>query len=210
MAATDSLEIIDLTESPPPPEPIVIDSDEDYVEMASLKGREGGKETRKSRRKRKRKGGSIEDGEVVESSTQTSRLHSRERQTDRNRDSPFHRSRSLDPPQRFPSPHPRDDFSHLFCVDVLPASFRVSDKPTISAESPPDSATAGKIDGHPKLLLPKHVSVFGIGENGAGRIEIIGPPTPNSDDEDDDFIEYLDYDDRNKVRSVFLVFLFLR
>jgi hypothetical protein len=148
---------------------------------------------------------------MVESSTQASRLHSRERQADRNRNSPpFHQSRSPNPPQRFPSPRPRDVFSHLFCVDVLPAPLRVSAKPTISAENRPDPAPAGEIDNHSKLLLPEHVSVFGIGEDGAGRVEIIGPPTPNSDDEEEDFIEYLDYDDRNKVIFVILVFLFLR
>ena len=201
MVDTDSLEIIDLTESPPPPEPIVIQSDEDDVEASSPKDTKSGKEMRKSRRKKRKKGGPIEDGEVAESSTQASRIHSRERQADRNRIPPSRRrSHSPEPRRRSPSPRLRGNFTDLFYVDVLPAQVSVSVKPTIPGEKRPDSdcATNNEMD-HSKLLLPEHVSVFGVGENGAGPVEIIGPPTPKSGDEDEDFIEYLDYDDRNKV-----------
>jgi protein AIR1/2 len=187
-----SREIIDLTESPPPPEPIVIRSDADDNELA-----QGEIEARRPRKKR-RKRVPNEDGKLDEGSAQASRSHSREKHADRENNVPSHqRPSSPERRQRSLSPQPRDKFADIFFVDVVPVQVPVSAKSTLSAHGRQHTPMGGDI-GHSKLLLPEHVSVFGAGDNGEGPVEIIGP-TPNSGDEDEDFIEYLDYDDRNKV-----------
>ena len=191
MAGTGLPEIIDLTESSPPPPLIVFEEDVEVV------GAEGEKEQRKARRKRRKKKTS-ESLEVAESSTQPSRNQSRERHAERNGDPPRKRFRSAEPRKGDPSPRSRDNLTDPFCVDVVPAQVPVSVKPTIPGDT--------HLNGESKLelLLPEHVSVFGAPENGTEPVEIIGPPTPNYENDNEDFIEYLDYDDRNKVRFIVL------
>lgn len=187
-----SREIIDLTESPPPSEPIVIRSDADDSELA-----QGEIEARRPRKKR-RKRVPTEDGKLDEGSAQASRNHSREKHADReNNFSSHQRSSSSERRRRSLSPQPRNRFTDIFFVDVIPVQVPASAKSTSSAHGHQHTPTGGDI-GRSKLLLPEHVSVFGANDSGEGPVEIIGP-TPNSGDEDEDFIEYLDYDDRNKV-----------
>lgn len=196
MTKTGSPEIIDLTESSPPSEVIVFDSDDNDIEIAAPDnaGRESG--TRRARRKRKKvKTTFTEDGEVVESSVPASRDRSGSREREHDQKDPSlqrRRSRSPQPHHKPCSPQPRDNFADLFFVDVEPALVPDAAKLSVLRATSPKSA---------QLLLPDHVSILEFGEGGkeAGPIEIIRPPTPNPA-EDDDFIEYLDYDNQHKVR----------
>lgn len=203
MAGTGSQEIIDLTESPPGSEPIVIESDEGEGELVTSKSSRGEKK-KKLRRKKSKKNEEPEDGEVAESSGHASKEQSRERGTDR-RQRRRDQSYSPKPWGRTPSPRPKmkDKFSDLFYVDVKPAQVPDSVKPKVAEVGAAENlaaTTSAEILEPNKLLLPEHVSVFGLGQSGEGPVEIIGPATPGSKEDEDDFIEYLDYDDRSKVR----------
>lgn len=191
--AGEGQEIIDLTESPPPPPPIFIDSDSgDAAEPTSTQsnGREKKKKPRRKKQKKSR------DGEGLVSSSQASRAPSRERDSGRSGRS-RHRSRS-----------PRSNVDDLFIVDVQPVQIQPSLKlPEPVEDSVDTKAVLPKPADGSKLLLPAHVSVFGPIGDSAGPVEIIRPPTPNSEDGQEDFIEYLDYDDGLKVRHYILVIL---
>lgn len=175
--------IIDLTISSPPPVPIVIESDSADAEHSNIPGSGREKKQKPRRKKQKKK----RDGGVVEASNQTSRAPSRERDTSRNG-----RSRSLG-----------SHVDGLFVVDVQPVPIQASLKLPDSVEVHNDTKSAlPKVTDSAKLLLPAHVSVFCPRGDGVGPVDIIRPPTPDSEDGDEDFIEYLDYDDGVKVRII--------
>lgn len=177
-------EIIDLTVSPPPPAAIIIDSDSGDAEPSNTQG--SGREKRKKPRRKKQK--KSRDGEVAGASNQTSRAPSRERDIGRSGRS-RHRSRS-----------PRSNVDDLFVVDVLPVQIQASLKlPEPVEDSTDTKSVLPNLTNSAKLLLPAHVSVFGPRGDGAGPVDIIRPPTPDSEEEKEDFIEYLDYDDGLKV-----------
>lgn len=192
MAAAPAREIIDLTESPPPPEPIVIDSGSDEADANNSKTTR--QERTPRRRKKKRKKASLEAGEVEESDLGEG--SNPKRQVTLGSGDPAAGRRSRSPGPRQKSPDAPDDFADLFFVDIKPTSIASAAKPTNTTRAPSEPTSNKEVD-KPQLLLPEHVSVFGLGESGEGPVEIIRPLTPNTDEED--FIEYLDYDDRNKV-----------
>lgn len=68
----------------------------------------------------------------------------------------------------------------LFFVDIKPTPAELSALPSLDVPA---------ISGSSKLLLPDHVSVFGV-----DPVEIIRPTTPEPDEEN--FIEYLEYEER--------------
>jgi hypothetical protein len=83
-------------------------------------------------------------------------------------------------PRQPPSPRSPTDSTPLFFVDVEPVPF--SAVHDLNPSTIPDELGD-------KLLLPAHVSVFGL-----APVEIL--PTSNAGLDDEDYIEYLDYDDR--------------
>ena len=88
------------------------------------------------------------------------------------------------------SPRSPGDTADIFFVDVEPAPL-----PAVCPLVPP-TIPDGPGD---KLLLPAHVSVFGL-----APVQIL--PTPKVDLNDEDYIEYLDYDER-KVGGILHKFL---
>ncbi|KIJ70584.1 hypothetical protein HYDPIDRAFT_164570 [Hydnomerulius pinastri MD-312] len=175
------MEIIDLTLSPPLPEPIEILSDEDDSPLGPQDSRE--KKKRKNKKRKKSKG-LTSDG--VDSSAQPSRNQSRERETRRDtRNVPPSRRRSASPPPRTSAP--TTDEPELFFFDAEAA-------PVHLEEEPPEVRPVESNEEANKLLLPSHVAVLSLSDDGVVPVEIIRAPTPNSDEED--YIEYLDYEDR--------------
>jgi len=105
-------------------------------------------------------------------------------------------------------PSPREDTQHdalppldneqLFFVDTAPAAVH-EDLAFNSARDVETAPSSSQTSGPPdkvSLLLPTHVSVLDPGEN--LLVQTIQPP--ESDSDSDSYIEYLDYDDR-LVRS---------
>lgn len=175
------LDIIDLTVSPPPPEPIEILSDGE-IPMVSLNQDDPSsqKSKRKPRKRRKSKGPTC-DG------VDSSRNQSLERRsTADSRTGTVSRRRSASPKRRSPAPAPSDQ--ELFFFDATPAL--VVTELTQSSNSQPESSKSAA----DRLLLPSHVSILSAGEDGAVPVEIV-PQLP-VDSEEEDYIEYLDYEDR--------------
>jgi hypothetical protein len=205
MADTD---IIDLTAPTPPPEIIVIASDDPDAEPTSTAAPKRSASTSTSRRKLKRS----RSGNDAQSTGMVSKGEREREDTGRERK------------------HARDDFpaSDLFFVDVTPAA---KAKPHLAATAsastlpavPLINPSTSPIDSKPSLpplLLPPHVSVFGIDlveivdsqrtegttkhaindEDGAEKEKDLEEGEEKDDDDDDEgFIEYLDVDSRRKV-----------
>lgn len=189
-------EIIDLT-SLVPEKNSVRDAQEKPVSTSRIRTRTDG-ETKTSRRKRRKR--ALEDG-----GGQTSAINTREQSleegelerhitpkrerhlSDENGSGKEHERHSPSPRQRQSSPRTPPDPVNLFFIDVEPAPI-----PTAHSLVPPN---APESDGGDKLLLPAHVSVFGL-----APVEILSPA--NLDLDGEDYIEYLDYEER-KVRGKF-------
>jgi protein AIR1/2 len=174
-------EIIDLTL---PSSPIEILSEGEIPVSESLNNETSSsqKKTRKSRKRKKSKG-------LTRDGVDSSRNQSLERHNSRN--SPVgtvSRRRSASPKRRSPSQGVSDQ--ELFFFDAAPAPVVEPIEPTqISVTQIEGSKTATD-----RLLLPSHVSVLSVGEEGAVPVEIIHPSPVDSEGED--YIEYLDYDDK--------------
>ncbi|KAG2754740.1 hypothetical protein P692DRAFT_201739981 [Suillus brevipes Sb2] len=171
-------EIIDLTVSPPPPEPIEILSDGE-IPMVSLNHEDppSQKSKRKPRKRRKSKGPTC-DG------VDSSRNQSLERRsTPDPRAGTVSRRRSASPTRRSPAPD-----QELFFFDATPAPV-VTESTQRSTAQPESSKSAAD-----RLLLPSHVSILSAGADGAVPVEIV-PQLP-VDSEEENYIEYLDYEDR--------------
>jgi hypothetical protein len=185
-------EIIDLTTSPDPEESIIRDTEQPISPFHIQPGPD--RESKRSRRKKRRP--------LVESSATQTREHSLEEgELDRhcipqerhisgdNGNATRKSSRLTVKEQKRLSPSPRPppsspqspaDPVDVFFIDVEPTLL-----PTAHILVP-QSVSDGPGD---KLLLPAHVSVFGL-----APVEIL--PASNMDLDDEDYIEYLDYDER--------------
>lgn len=164
-------EIIDLT-GPDDGNP------EPSVDISPQKTPSPGKQNRKERREELRRQGELgrpnHNSPTGKDESQTSGSHKRRRSSSRER-----RRRSASPKSH---KHSADTSEQLFFIDIQPAQLPAlipADDPKLTTEA----------TGPAKLLLPEHVSVFGV-----DPVEIVRPPTPEPGEED--FIEYLDYDDR--------------
>jgi hypothetical protein len=217
-AAPNGSEIIDLTNSPS--EPIVI-SDDDHLIVTSLSNRKK-KSSKKNSRLRIVEEGEIAESSA-RTSRNHSRERSSPSKTTRSQNGGIRPSRNGDfatiqggetwkskrhgeenlPAEQSPrcrrsyspgnrrrstSPPSPSHNSALFFVDVQPAEVKPSDKPSVHGAIP-----VVVDDEARNLLLPAHVSVFGVAE-GSIPVEIL--PPSDSEGQDDDYIEYLDYDDR--------------
>lgn len=183
-------ELIDLTVSSPPSDPIEILSDGE-IPTASLNQEDppSQKSKRKPRKRTKSKGPTC-DGVT------SSRNQSLERRSaaDSHAET-VPRRRSASPKRRSPVPTFSDQ--ELFFFDATPAP--VVTEPTQSSNSQPESSKSAA----DRLLLPSHVSILSAGEDGAVPVEIV-PQLP-VDSEEEDYIEYLDYEDRKVQPSVVMI-----
>ncbi|KAG2369823.1 hypothetical protein BDR07DRAFT_318627 [Suillus spraguei] len=173
-------EIIDLTVSSPPPEPIEILSDGEIPAVSFNQEDPSSQKSKRKQRKRKKSKGPTSDN------VDSSRKRSLERRsTADSRSGIISRRRSASPKRRSPAPAPDQE---LFFFDATPAS--VVTEPTQSSKSQPESSKSAA----DRLLLPSHVSILSAGGDGTIPVEIV-PQLP-VDSEEEDYIEYLDYEDR--------------
>ncbi|KAG1779713.1 hypothetical protein EV702DRAFT_1086173 [Suillus placidus] len=174
-------EIIDLTVSPPPPEPIEILSDGEIPTVSLNQEDSPSQKSKRKPRKRKKSKGPTCDG------VDSSRNQSLERRsTADSRAATVSRRRSVSPKRRSPAPAPPDQ--ELFFFDATPAP--VVTEPSQSSNSQPESSKSAA----DRLLLPSHVSILSAGGDAAVPIEIVAQLPVDSEEED--YIEYLEYEDR--------------
>lgn len=224
MTSTAPLEIIDLTDSPPP------DNETQTVPKSAEYSTNQDPEKNTTWAARKRKNGKArsypakspdgslehghaQSGESTEAQPAVDAQEStgepkgkRKRRSKKNKD-----KENMDsvPPSREDTQHdalPTSDNEHLFFVDTAPAAVPVDlafDLAPDAKVEPSSSQTSGtpQPDKIP-LLLPAHVSVLDPGEG--LLVQIIQPA--ESDSDSDSYIEYLDYDDR-LVRSQYFLLL---
>ncbi|KAI0035396.1 hypothetical protein K488DRAFT_68437 [Vararia minispora EC-137] len=206
MDLSKKVEVIDLTN----------DYGSDVEEIPAPPARRLKEKDAKREPKKRNTSTGLEEGEIL-SSERTSRRASedclsressgeisKKRKKKRTKSAPSTRN-SPHLPEQHPTlePPPVDD-KLLFFVDTAPAQVAedqaFQEPPQISMSASTSSATASSPSPQtppPSLLLPAHVSLVTpdkLPSDGA-PIEIIRPPTPNSDSEAGSYIEYLDYDD---------------
>jgi protein AIR1/2 len=221
MTSTAVLEIIDLTDSPPPANEI------QKVPKTAENSTNQGPEKNTTRAARKRKNGEArsyrvkspdgslehghaQSGETTETQPTVDAQESngepkgkRKRRSKKNKDK---ETKNSVPPSREDTQHdalPTSDNEQLFFVDTAPAAVPLDlafDSARDAKVTPSSSQTSGTPDKI-SLLLPTHVSVLEPGED--LPVRIIQPA--ESDSDSDSYIEYLDYDDRLVCSQHFLL-----
>lgn len=196
-------EIIDLTTSPTSEESVIRDTEQPVSSFRIQPGADGeGKRSRRKRRKRSLVAGSsqssaaqtrehsLEEGELDRHFIQHQERHFSGENGNIKRKRPTVKEQERLPPSlRQPPSSPR---SPADAVDVFFIDFEPTLLPTAYSLVPPNVSDVPD----DKLLLPAHVSVFGL-----TPAEIL--PASNVDLDDEDYIEYLEYNEQKDLVRYF-------